>query len=294
MSDSTSTGTRSAIVTGGASGIGRALAEALGRGGVRVTLADRQVELARQVADGICAAGGEARVAELDVTDAARFREVVGETAADAGRLDFLFNNAGIGVAAEMRDYDAADWDDVFDVNLRGVAYGVLAAYPLMIRQGFGHIVNTASMAGLIPTTHTGSYAAAKHGVVGLSRALRIEARPHGVRVSALCPGVIRTPIMTGGRYGRFKLGLDVERVARRLENFRPMDPAVLAPRVLRAVERNRAIIIEPRWWRLLWHLERLSPWLSEQLARAVHRDVQRDLQALRDEAAAGAASLSA
>jgi NAD(P)-dependent dehydrogenase (short-subunit alcohol dehydrogenase family) len=257
---------RSAIVTGGASGIGRALAEALGRRGVYVVVADRQVDLAEQVASGIRAQGGAATVADLDVRDADRFRSAVAATVAAAGRLDYLFNNAGIAVAGEVRDYDPADWDDVFDVNLRGVCHGILAAYPRMIEQGSGHIVNTASLSGLIPALLQGSYTATKHAVVGLSRALRIEARRYGVRVSVVCPGSVRTPILRGGRYGRAKSGLDMEAFGARLERLETIEPALLARRVLRAVERNRAIIIEPKAARVLWYLDRLSPWLSERL----------------------------
>jgi NAD(P)-dependent dehydrogenase (short-subunit alcohol dehydrogenase family) len=271
-----------AVVTGAASGIGRALAEALAARGAPVTLADRQLELAEEVAAGIRERGGSAAVAELDVRDAARFRAVVDEAAQAAGSLAYLFNNAGIGVAAEMSDYDAADWDDVIDVNLRGVAHGVLAAYPRMIRQGSGHIVNTASMAGLIATPFQGSYTSTKHAVVGMSKALRLEARQHGVRVSVLCPGVIRTPILEGGRYGRLKMGLDPAEIAGRFEPMRPMDPALLAQRTLAAVDRNRAIIIEPRWWRLFWYVERLSPALSARLGQATFRRMQREMEALR------------
>lgn len=271
-----------AVVSGAASGIGRALAEALAARGTPVTLADRQVELAEEVAAGIRQRGGSAHAAELDVRDAARFRAVVDEAAQAAGSLAYLFNNAGIGVAAEMSEYEAADWDDVIDVNLRGVAHGVLAAYPRMIRQGSGHIVNTASMAGLITTTFQGSYTTTKHAVVGLSKALRLEARQHGVRVSVLCPGVIRTPILEGGRYGRLKIDLDPAEMAQRFEPLRPMDPALLARRTLAAMDRNRAIIIEPRWWRLFWYLERLSPAVAERLGRIGFQRMQRDVESLR------------
>jgi NAD(P)-dependent dehydrogenase (short-subunit alcohol dehydrogenase family) len=259
-------GNRSAIVTGGASGIGRALAEELARAGVYVVLADRQVDLAEQVAVGIRAHGGAGIASELDVRDPDRFRAVVQTTVAEAGCLDYLFNNAGIAVAGEMRDYNLEDWQDVFDVNLRGVWHGILAAYPLMIEQGFGHIVNTASLSGLIPALLQGSYTATKHAVVGLSRALRIEAQRYGVKVSVLCPGAVRTPILRGGRYGRVKSELDVEWFATRIERLGAMEPSLLARRVLRAVRRNRAIIIEPRSARITWYLDRLSPWLSEKL----------------------------
>jgi NADP-dependent 3-hydroxy acid dehydrogenase YdfG len=162
-----------AIVTGAASGIGRGLSEELARKGIHVTLADRQVELAEEVAGGIAARGGSAHVAELDVRDLDRFRAVVKATVATGGRLDYLFNNAGIGVAGEMRDYDPADWDDVIDVNLRGVAHGVQAAYPHMAEQGFGHIVNVASMAGLIATPFQGSYTATNESLAHRGAAVR-------------------------------------------------------------------------------------------------------------------------
>jgi NAD(P)-dependent dehydrogenase (short-subunit alcohol dehydrogenase family) len=219
---------------------------------------------------------------ELDVRDAARFRSVVDDAAAAAGRLDYLFNSAGIGVGAEMSEYEAADWDDVIDVNLRGVAHGILAAYPRMIQQGSGHIVNTASMAGLIAGLLQGSYTATKHAVVGLSKALRLEAQQYGVRVSVLCPGVIRTPILHGGRYGRLKLEFDPEENERLFECLRPMDPALFAQRSLAAVDRNRTIIIEPRWWRLFWYLERLSPALSERFVRTAYRRMRRELETRR------------
>jgi NAD(P)-dependent dehydrogenase (short-subunit alcohol dehydrogenase family) len=281
-SDQTNQATRnrSAVVTGGASGIGRALAAELASSGVYVVLADRQVELAEQTAADIRARGGAAIAVELDVRDADRFREVAQMTVAQAGRLDYLFNNAGIGVAGEVREYEPADWDEVIDVNLRGVAHGILAAYPLMIRQGFGHIVNTASMAGLSPAPLQISYTATKYAVVGLSRALRLEARRYGVKVSVVCPGVIRTPILKGGRYGRFKSGLDPGVIAEHIERLRPVEPSVFARRVLRAVERDRAIIIEPKAWRLFWYLDRLSPWLLEKLAQRFLRQVWHDLDA--------------
>jgi NAD(P)-dependent dehydrogenase (short-subunit alcohol dehydrogenase family) len=275
---------RIAIVTGGASGIGLALADELANTGVHVVIADRQVDLAEHAAAGIRDRGGSATTTELDVRDADRFLEVVQTTVAQTGRLDYLFNNAGIGVGGEAREFELADWNDVIDVNLRGVAHGILAAYPVMIRQGFGHIVNTASMAGLSGAPLQISYTATKHAVVGLSRALRIEARQYGVRVSALCPGVIRTPILKGGRYGRFKPGLGPAVFARTLERARPMQPSVLARRVLRAVERNRAIIIEPKWWRVLWYLDRLSPWLFEKVGERLLRQMRREIEAARSE----------
>jgi NAD(P)-dependent dehydrogenase (short-subunit alcohol dehydrogenase family) len=163
---------RVALITGGASGIGRALGEELAGRGCAVLLADRQVELAHEAAAAI---GAEA--AELDVRDLAAFEALAGEVRDRHGRIDLLFNNAGIGVGGGMETYAAEDWDDVFDVNLRSVANGVQAVYRGMIEQRSGHIVNTASIAGLLPFPWAGSYAASKHAVVGLTRTLRVEAK---------------------------------------------------------------------------------------------------------------------
>ena len=192
-----------AIMTGGASGIGRALSEALGRRGASVVLADRQIEFAQEVAAGIQERGGKASAVELDVTDFTAVDQLAQATAQAQGRLDYMFNNAGIAIGGEVRVCQIEDWDSVLNVNLHGVVNGVQAAYSVMLSQGYGHIVNTASMAGLLPMPTAVSYATTKHAVVGLSKSLRVEAASYGVRVSVLCPGFIRTPILRGGKYGK-------------------------------------------------------------------------------------------
>jgi short-subunit dehydrogenase len=122
-------------------------------------------------------------------------------------------------------------------------------------------------MAGLVASPGLGSYTATKHAVVGISKALRVEAERHGVQVSVLCPGVIRTPILAGGEYGRYK-GVSDEELLRFWEAFRPMAPEKFAERALRAVLRGDAIIVVPAWWKAFWYLERLSPALSMRAAR--------------------------
>jgi NAD(P)-dependent dehydrogenase (short-subunit alcohol dehydrogenase family) len=272
--------TKIAFITGGASGIGRAFAEELAKHGVEVVLADRQTELAEAVVAAIRQAGGQAAAHQLDVRDPAQFQRVVDEIVSRTGRIDYFFNNAGIGVGGEVAGYSLADWDDVFDVNIRGVAYGIQAVYPVMRAQRSGHIVNTASIAGLLPTGEACSYAASKHAVVGLSKALRVEAREHGVRVSALCPGVIRTPILTAGKYGRTNLAPGAEDTMMKLwEQLRPMDPHAFARRALRQVERNVPIIVVPSWWKVLWLIERLSPRLSLWLWGKMYERMQRELE---------------
>ncbi|MDH3625672.1 MAG: SDR family oxidoreductase [Myxococcales bacterium] len=253
-----------AFITGGASGIGAAFARQLGSRGVEVVLADRQIGLAEEIATAIRQGGGQATAVELDVRDASQFERVVDDTVARAGRIDYLFNNAGIGVGGAILGYTLPDWYDVFDVNLRGVAHGIQSVYPIMCRQGSGHIINTASVAGLLPTGEAASYAATKHAVVGLSKTLRIEAKEHGVKVSALCPGAIRTPILTTGKYGRLNLKEGAEtKVMELWEKLRPMNVDVFAGKALREIERNKPIIIVPSFWKALWWFERFSPSLS-------------------------------
>jgi NAD(P)-dependent dehydrogenase (short-subunit alcohol dehydrogenase family) len=260
-----------AFVTGGASGIGAALATELVDKGAEVWIADRQVGAAGELAQRLNSGGGKAHVIELDVRSYPSFERAVAEAVQQSGRIDYLFNNAGIGVGGEVDSYTLDDWNDVFDVNLRGVVHGIQAVYPIMIRQHSGHIVNTASMAGLVTTVGQASYTATKHAVVALSKALRVEAERHGVQVSVLCPGAIRTPILTGGQYGRILVaGLSDEELLKFWERLRPMAPEVFAERALRAVLRGDAIIVVPAWWKAWWYLERLSPALSMRTAKVM------------------------
>jgi NAD(P)-dependent dehydrogenase (short-subunit alcohol dehydrogenase family) len=250
-----------AIVTGGASGIGRAFCLELARRGAVVVTADRDGDGARAVAAEVVRAGGQATAEELDVRDLEAFEQVVTRAVARSGKVDYLFNNAGIAVGGEADGYAPEDWDDVLDVNLRGVTNGIQAVYGQMIAQGSGHIVNTASVLGLLGMPGQASYSAAKHGVVAASRVLRVEAKRHGVRVSALCPGAVWTPILSGGRYGHAGYEGMREDVVRKLwATLRPITPERLATRALDAVAKDEAIIVVPSWWRALWLIDRLAP----------------------------------
>lgn len=255
-----------AFVTGGASGIGAALVTKLVEQGAEVWIADRQVGRAEELAQRLNNAGGKAHAIEVDVRSYPSVERAVAEVMQQSGRIDYLFNNAGISISGEVDEFTLDDWNDVLDVNLRGVVHGIQAVYPIMIRQHSGHIVNTASMAGLVTAPGSTSYTATKHAVVAISKSLRLEAERHGVKVSALCPGVIRTPILTGGAYGR-SLASDDE-----LEKFwapsRPMAPERFAERALRAVLRGDVIIVVPAWWKAFWYLERLAPGLSLRAGR--------------------------
>ena len=150
------------------------------------------------------ALGANARSARLDVTDAAAVQAAVDEVVDRAGRLDLMFNNAGIVWGGDTELLTLDQWNAIIDVNIRGVVHGVAAAYPPMVRQGHGHIINTASMAGLTAAGQITSYVTTKHAVVGLSLALRSEAVTHGVGVLVVCPSAVETPILDKGAVGGF------------------------------------------------------------------------------------------
>lgn len=262
-----------AIITGGASGIGRALAQELARRGAEVVLADLQIELAQEAAAGIRNWGGKATAVKLDVTDYPAVEKVVRDTVFRTGRLDYLFNNAGIFISGNIHQYSIEDWDYIFNINVRGVVHGIHAAYPIMLKQGFGHIVNTGSMAGLMSSPGEVAYSMTKHAVVGLSRSLRAQAGLAGIRVSVLCPGIIQTAMVeNGGTFGRSYLAISPETRRELLEKIKPMPADLFARKVLDAVAKNKAIIIEPPWWRWIWRLQRLFPAYSIELTQKFYQ----------------------
>jgi NAD(P)-dependent dehydrogenase (short-subunit alcohol dehydrogenase family) len=250
------------VITGGASGIGRALGEELGRSGARVILADINADLLSETGDQLIASGYQVATAALDVRNFEAVKRLIEETAREHGRIDYLFNNAGIAVAGEVRDVSLDDWRGVIDTSLYGVVHGVVAAYPIMLKQGSGHIINTASLAGLIPASGEVSYSAAKYGIVGLSHSLRAEAADLGVRVSVVCPGFIQTPIFHTSEVVK----LDRERLLAEIPKAMPADQC--ARDILRGVERNKATIVVTASGKVFWRLYRYTPWLLNLLFR--------------------------
>lgn len=262
---------RCALVTGAGSGIGRALAVELARRGARVFVTDLDGGTAVEVARLL---GGGAASAALDVRDADRFREVVSEAIERGGRLDALFNNAGIGVSGEAVEFGPEHWRRVIDVNLYGVVNGIAAAYPVMVRQGAGDIVNIASLAGLGTAPFLAPYAASKHAVVGLSTSLRIEAAMHGVRVNVVCPAAIDTPLLDRDNPSDLPAVSwrpNTRRYLTRLSGA-PYPADRFAREALDAVERNQGIIVIPGRARLAWRIGRLLPKLAERTVSRIAR----------------------
>jgi NAD(P)-dependent dehydrogenase (short-subunit alcohol dehydrogenase family) len=248
---------RVAIVTGGGSGIGAAIAAAMATRGATIVIADIDEAAGKSVAAEL----DQVSAVTLDVRDAAAVAELVAQTKAEHGQLDYMFNNAGIAVGGLVEEFTLDHWDRVIDVNLRGVIHGVHAAYPVMLAQGNGHIVNTASLAGLIPGPGLAPYDATKHAVVGLSLSLRAEAGGRGVKVSAICPGFVDTPLL-----GR--VNPDLPKTSAGMENAGDVSKIVgplykadlLAQDVLRGLAKNKPLIVAPRSARVLWRMTRYAP----------------------------------
>jgi NAD(P)-dependent dehydrogenase (short-subunit alcohol dehydrogenase family) len=252
-----------AVITGAAGGIGRSLARELAGRECSVVLADINADLLKETEIELRAAGARVVARPIDVRSAGEVRSLIEDTRRDLGRIDYLFNNAGVNVFAEIADTSLEDWNRLIDVNLRGVVHGVHAAYPIMRKQGFGHIINTASVAGLIPTAAEGAYAATKHAIVGLSSALHVEAKSFGVGVSVVCPGLVDTPILRSTKYVNFEPDTIVNTAPEK-----PIPPQKAAQMILHGVDRNDFYIILTKTVHALWRVNRFAPRTSLHLQR--------------------------
>jgi short-subunit dehydrogenase len=248
-----------ALVTGAASGIGAALAAELASRGATVLAVDVDAQgLARNATDGVT-------TATLDVTDADAVRALFLDVIAQHGRLDYVFNNAGIVAGGNFELTDDALWRKVVDVNLWGVVHGTRAAYDVMLQQGSGHIVNTASSAGVVPVARSVAYTTTKHAVMGLSNALRAEAAGKGVKVSVVLPGMVDSGIFDAAtNVGDY----DYKRFVRKVP-FAMITPEAAADRILDGVARNRQQVVFPFYNKVICALTRAMP---ATMSRVVNR----------------------
>lgn len=248
---------RVVVITGAGSGIGRATALEFARAGSRVHLVDIDAVRVAEATSAARALGPAATAHVVDCTDAQAVERLAATVYAVEGRVDVLHNNAGVCGGGPVEQLRLEDWRWVIDINLWGVVHGVHAFVPRMIAQGGGgHIVNTASMAGLVGLPFVTPYCASKFAVVGLSEALATELAVHGIGVTAVCPGAVRTNVLRDGRLDlpdglRGRLVSAMERFATR--------PERLAASILRAVRRDERLVLVAGELLPLWLLKRAS-----------------------------------
>lgn len=247
---------KTAFVTGGASGIGLGMARAFGREGMNVVLADINIKAAAEAAEALTAEQIKAAPVFVDVTERAAVREAALEAIAAFGKIHVVCNNAGVAIGGQAGEVKEGDWDWIIDVNLKGVIYGFETFLPLIRSHGEGgHIVNTASLAGLISGPGSEPYSATKYAVVGMSEGWVQQLAPMGVGLSVLCPGFVRTRIANSGRARQGRYGVPP---AGRDDAFSALisqaidsgiDPDIVGARVVEAVKAGDLYIFtDPRF----------------------------------------------
>jgi NAD(P)-dependent dehydrogenase (short-subunit alcohol dehydrogenase family) len=226
------------IVTGGNSGIGYALCEELLKRGATVYMAGRNPEKVASAAEQLSEYGDRIHTTIVDVTVQEQVEKAIEDAAVEAGRLDFLFNNAGVGGTLPFEKATLEDWKNIIDTNLWSVIYGVNTAVPIMLKQGFGHIINTSSVAGIIPFPFQALYSLTKFGVTGFTECLKYEYAEKGLYFSTVCPADIATPI--------FKKSIDgeIHDEVKIPEGTYPADKAAID--ILDKVAEHKGIIIVP------------------------------------------------
>jgi NAD(P)-dependent dehydrogenase (short-subunit alcohol dehydrogenase family) len=254
---------KSVIVTGAASGIGKQIALQTGAAGASVLVTD-VAEGIDDVAAEITAAGGTARAMKVDVSDREQLTAAVDGVVDEFGSLDYIFNNAGVAIFGEFEKVTLDDWDKIIDVNLKGVAYGTKLAWDQMVKQRSGHIVSTASVAGLVPVPLQAHYVATKHAIVGMHKTLELEAPDHGIKTTVFCPAFIETGMIENNTLRGSLEGTD----ARKLMPLKPLGADEAVRRLLDAIANDKKIVITPFYGRLGWWIERLSLPLSQKLHR--------------------------
>jgi len=238
MTDSSYYQDKICIVTGANSGIGYAISEELLKRGAVVYLAGRNPEKIAGAAKRLDSYRARIHPLIMDVTNELQVRKGIEDTANEAGRLDMVFNNAGVGGTLPYDNTTLDDWKTIIDTNLWSVIYGVHAAIPIMLKQGFGHIVNTSSIAGIVPPPFQALYCLTKYGVTGLTESLRYEYLEKGLHFSTICPAFIASAIFNKSIDGKSHGELVIP------DDAYPADKAAVT--ILDRVSEKKGIIIVP------------------------------------------------
>ncbi len=253
------------LITGAGSGIGRQLAVSLSGEGAKLVISDLDESGLNETAQLV-------RIAEpedycvVDVTEYSQVQRYIDGAFSRHGKIDYLFNNAGIAVAADARDYDISHWRRVVEVNLMGVIHGCDVGYKLMAKQGFGHIVNISSLSGLVPFPTNVPYAATKHAVVGLSTSLRVEGEELGVKVSAVCPGFVESNIYSSTE----SINIDRDKFLNAELPFEKVPTEKAVRRILIGVKNNKSVIVFPGYAVMAWLLYRVSSMFQRKVSQGL------------------------
>ena len=267
-----------ALVTGAASGIGKATALALARRGADVVLCDVDQNGLKITQDLAASLGRKTLARRVDVSRRDEMASFADEVHRDLEAIDILVNNAGVALGASFEETLLEDWDWIISINLLGVIHGLHYFVPNMVaRARAGHVVNIASMAGLLAVRALSAYSTTKFAVVGLSEALRAELESHGIGVTAVCPGFVNTPLVESARMrGKAGEALAQQEIVDFVER-RQHTPERVAETILRAIQRNRAIApVFPEAW-LGYYMKRFTPRLLAWVLRKGSERAERD-----------------
>ncbi|MGD0210312.1 MAG: SDR family NAD(P)-dependent oxidoreductase [Desulfomonilia bacterium] len=247
------------LITGAGSGIGRATALAFAAQGADLVIVDKEEDRIAEAAGEIEARGARVLARKVDVSDRIQVDDLAKFVIAERGRVDILYNNAGIGVGGGFDCTSLEEWERIFSINFWGVLYGIRAFLPHMIERRYGHIVNTSSLAGLCAIPGMSAYCSTKFAVAGLGEALRAEVRRYGIGVSTICPGVINTRVVVDGCMNlREESRANRQAVVEFYKKF-GWPPERVARAVLSAVRHNRSVVpVGPESW-IQWISKRLS-----------------------------------
>lgn len=247
------------VITGAASGIGKATAKAFAKKGADLVIADNHTQRLEETANEIKAAGARVLAKQVDVSYRNQVESFASFVMSERGHVDILINNAGVGVGGTLLDTSIEDYEWIFSINYWGVLYGLKAFLPHMVARKYGHIVNTASGAGLCSIPAMSAYCSTKFAVVGLSETLRAEIKRYGIGVSTICPGIINTNIVAQSRM-HLQDGIKANH-ARLIDFYRRFGwpPERVAKAILSAVLHNRSIVpVGPEAW-VQWFTKRMS-----------------------------------
>jgi len=261
-----------ALVTGAASGIGQALAIGLAQEGAQVVLADVNEEGMEDTRQEIEKLGGKALAVRADVADAQDVKALCDKAVNEMGGVDILANVAGIGISADISDMEIEDWNRILGINLFGPIHTINCLLNQMVERGSGHIVNVASGCGLVALPTLGGYNTSKFGLVGLSETLRAETARHGIGVTVVCPGAVKTNIFNAAKFKNYDVRGLVDVVVERFG----WTPERVARLTIKGMKRNRALLaLSPMTW-MAYYTKRIFPplmyWIQKIMVRYLTR----------------------